>query len=125
MPSKTESDIVKKPNLEENFSKKNFLDLVECVQDPIYFIENFVRIQHPMKGAVQFKLFDYQKDMISAFHNNKNTVVLTGRQLGKCFTSNINVLQDDIKVEIGSLIKLSFKEKIVDWIEKQITLLSK
>lgn len=85
MPPKnaTELDVVKRPHSKTDFSEQNLLDLMLCLEDPLHFIENFVRIQHPIRGAVPFKLYPYQVDLINAFHFHRFVIGLCGRQMGK------------------------------------------
>jgi hypothetical protein len=61
------------------------------MNDPIYFIKNYVKIQHAIKGTVLFELFDYQEEFILAIHNNKDTLALMSRQLGKTTTAAIYI----------------------------------
>lgn len=74
---------IKRPNQENEYTPQNIQDLRRCQQDPIYFIENFVMVQHPTKGTMPMKLYDYQRRMIESIHNNKDTIILASRQLGK------------------------------------------
>lgn len=62
--------------------KEVIQELVRCAKDPIYFIESYARIQHPVKGSIPFKLFPYQKDIIHGLINNRKNVILKARQLG-------------------------------------------
>jgi hypothetical protein len=66
-------------------------ELIKCKRDPIYFIEKYVKVQHPTRGEMPFILYDYQKRIIDAIHNNKDTVVLASRQLGKCVVGSTQV----------------------------------
>lgn len=79
----TSDDSLKKPNIKDNYSKKQLDELTRCYIDPIYFAENFIKIQHTTKGAIPFKPFAYQKHMITAFKDHKYVVALTSRQNGK------------------------------------------
>jgi len=54
-----------------------------CMNDPVFFIVNFVKIQSPnMGGTVPFKLYPFQKDLINNMINNRFVVVNKSRQLG-------------------------------------------
>lgn len=59
------------------------LELVKCAIDPIYFCETYMRVVHVDRGLVPFKLYDYQKDMITAMWKKRNVVITTARQIGK------------------------------------------
>ena len=57
-------------------------ELIHCTKDPVYFIENYARIQHPVKGSIPFKLYPYQKDIVAGLINNRKNIILKARQLG-------------------------------------------
>ena len=54
-----------------------------CEADPVYFIENYVKIVHLDKGLIPFKLYEYQKEIIRKAHDNRFLIVATSRQVGK------------------------------------------
>jgi hypothetical protein len=58
-------------------------EYVKCSEDPIYFIESHMKIININKGLVSFKLYDYQKEMITAMKENRFNVIATARQAGK------------------------------------------
>jgi hypothetical protein len=66
-------------------------ELKKCMNDPIYFIKNYIYVVHPDRGVVKFDLFPYQERMINAYHNNRQVIFLTARQQGKCLSINTNV----------------------------------
>lgn len=57
-------------------------EIRRCKSDPSYFARNFVFIRHKEKGAIKFKLWDFQSDCLQAFRNNRMNIVLKARQLG-------------------------------------------
>lgn len=57
-------------------------EIMKCGQDPIYFLTEYARIQHPVRGLVPFRTYDYQNDAIRAFLEHRLNIVLKGRQLG-------------------------------------------
>jgi hypothetical protein len=64
-------------------TKKEIIkELIRCTEDPIYFIESYARIQHPVKGSIPFKLYPYQKDVIRGLIDNRKNIILKARQLG-------------------------------------------
>jgi phage terminase large subunit-like protein len=65
------------------YTEKELMELRRCAEDPIYMMESFMRVLHPVKGEVPFKLFEYQKRMIQAYLGHRQVISLTGRQLGK------------------------------------------
>lgn len=81
--SKDETDVIKKAYSKSSYTEQSMLELVQCVEDPLYFMRKFMKIQHPMKGAIPFEPYPFQLDIINAFHSNRFTIALTARQMGK------------------------------------------
>ena len=65
------------------FTEEQVKEYVRCSKDPIYFIENYAKIVSLDKGVIPFKLYPYQKRIIEAIHNNKDTLGKLFRQAGK------------------------------------------
>ena len=78
-----ENVFVKKAHQVEKFTDDNLRELALCVNDPIYFIDTYCWVQHPVKGKINFKLFDYQKELIYCYHTNKYSINMLSRQMGK------------------------------------------
>ena len=57
-------------------------EIIRSGKDPVYFINNYARISHPMHGSIPFKLYDYQEDLIEDFNDYRFNVILKARQLG-------------------------------------------
>ena len=57
-------------------------EILKAGKDPVYFINNYCKISHPMKGLIPFKLYDYQEDLISDFNDYRFSIILKARQLG-------------------------------------------
>lgn len=119
-----EIEVLKKPNQLEKFTAYQKEEYLKCMLDPLYFIENYMMIQHPMHGQIPFKPYEFQKNMIRAFHKNRFNVACTGRQQGKSFTLNTIITHNDEEVQISSLMKFSFKEKVVNFLERLLLKLS-
>ncbi|MEO5367380.1 MAG: terminase family protein [Magnetococcus sp. WYHC-3] len=54
----------------------------KCGRDPVYFINNYCRIAHPMRGLIPFKLYKFQEEAVRSFSNNRFNILLKARQLG-------------------------------------------
>jgi hypothetical protein len=87
-----EFDPTKSPHQKSEYTEEQLIELIQCETDPFYFIENFVKIQHPTKGIVPLTLYPFQYDIIRGFHEHRNCIVLTGRQLGKTTTAGAYLL---------------------------------
>ena len=85
------------------FSQEQLIEIAKCTNDPIYFIENYMQVRNMDAGYVQFKLYDFQKKMVKAFHENRWTTVLCGRQQGKCvFSDTVSTFRHK---ETGEIVK--------------------
>lgn len=83
---------LKSSNQETEFTVDMLNELKKCAQDAVYFVENYIMIVNNNLGAIKFKLYDYQRDMIRSFQNNKDTIVLSARQSGKSIVSSAFLL---------------------------------
>ena len=77
---------------EDEYSPQNILELKRCMADQIYFMENYIKVTHPVLGAVPFKLYEYQHEMINAMHNHRSTILLCSRQMGKTTLAAMYIL---------------------------------
>ncbi len=85
------NSLVKKPHTDEIYTAKQVQEILACadpVTGPSYFLNNYFMIQHPIKGAMHYKAFDYQEELLSTYHNFRNSINLLSRQLGKCLLGN-------------------------------------
>ena len=57
-------------------------EILKCGKDAPYFINNYCRISHPMKGLIQFKTYPYQDDLLNDYNDFRFNVILKARQLG-------------------------------------------
>ena len=57
-------------------------EILKSGKDPVYFINNYARIAHPLKGLIPFKLYDFQEDLLRSFNDHRFNVILKARQLG-------------------------------------------
>ena len=62
-------------------------ELLKCGRDPVYFINNYIKVAHPLKGLIPFSLYPFQKDCVKSFNSNRFNIVLKARQLGLSTTS--------------------------------------
>jgi hypothetical protein len=56
---------------------------IKCKLDPIYFIQNYVKIVTIDNGVQPMQLFDYQKDIVMSLWKNRKTAAVICRQAGK------------------------------------------
>lgn len=69
-----------------NYTSHEISEFAKCYNDPIYFIETYIKIITLDKGIQPFSLWDYQKKMVNNYYNNQFSISLTARQMGKSVT---------------------------------------
>ena len=55
---------LKKVNTPVEFTKENILEFQKCAEDPIYFMETYMKIVSLDEGLVPFKMYDFQKHIV-------------------------------------------------------------
>lgn len=89
--------MAKNPNLKRahatsEYDSEKIIEIRRCKKDPIYFMEKYVKVQHPTLGTVPFILYPFQKEMVMAIHENKDTILLCSRQMGKTTVAAMYIL---------------------------------
>jgi hypothetical protein len=78
--------LLKKANAPIEWEKEQILEYQKCMEDPIYFIKNYIRIVSLDEGLVPFELYDFQEDIVNTIHDNRFTICKLPRQSGKSTT---------------------------------------
>lgn len=95
MAKKTESYLgnpnLKKAGVHVEWTQEMVEEWQKCHDDPVYFTEKYVRIIHVDRGVIPFVPYDYQREIIETIHENRFTIVLTGRQSGKCLEKSTQI----------------------------------
>lgn len=105
------NEMIKKAYSESEYTPQDIMELKKCINDPIYFMTNYIKVIHPTQGVVPFNLYDYQLRMVDAVHNNKDVIILASRQLGKCFFRTTKLLNTIKKPEGFRKFLLYFVER--------------
>jgi len=66
------------PNLREIIKS----EYKKCIEDPIYFMKKYVKIQHPIRGTVNFDLYPFQEKALTDLVENDLNIILKSRQMG-------------------------------------------
>ena len=77
---------LKRANVSVEWTEEQIDEYTQCMKDPLYFIENYIRIVSLDEGLVPFKMYDFQKEMVGTFHKNRFTICKLPRQSGKSTT---------------------------------------
>ena len=78
--------LIKASHQTQEFTEEQIQEFVKCANSPEYFIINYIKIVHLERGLVPFEMYDFQKKMVSTFHENRFTICKVGRQSGKSVT---------------------------------------
>lgn len=78
----------KKANIVFEYTEKEMSDIKRCANDILYFAENFATVMTD-NGLQRIKLRDYQKAMLLSFVDNRFSICLASRQVGKTICSAI------------------------------------
>ena len=77
---------LKKANQPKEWTQAEIEEYQKCMNDPLYFITTYIKIVSLDEGLVDFKPYNFQKEMIGTFHNNRFTICKLPRQSGKSTT---------------------------------------
>jgi hypothetical protein len=83
---------LKRASVEIPYNEEQLEELRKCIDDPIYFVDNYCYIVTLDKGLQPFKLYDCQKEKIQVIHDNRKVIIMEGRQQGKTTTSAAYIL---------------------------------
>jgi hypothetical protein len=78
--------LLKKANVPHDWTKEEIQEYLRCKDDPVYFAVNYVKIVSVDEGLVPFKMYDFQKDLVRKFHENRFNIAKLPRQTGKSTT---------------------------------------
>ena len=93
MPRSTTTTYLGNPKLKsvgvkQSYTMKEFREYQKCSADPIYFINNYVKIVNLDQGEILFKMYPFQEEMVRNFMDNRFSIVKCPRQVGKCLVEN-------------------------------------
>jgi hypothetical protein len=75
--------LLKKANVSIQFTKDQVKEYIKCKEDPVYFALNYVKIVSVDEGLIPFKMYDFQKELVRKFHDNRFNIAKLPRQTGK------------------------------------------
>ena len=86
MPSNNEPTLTKTAYTSTRYTKEQVYELKHCsnpTTGALYFMENFMWIQHPTKGRMMFDPYPFQEDLIGNYNSTRLSINMCGRQMGK------------------------------------------
>jgi len=82
------NELLKSTKVNIEWTQERIDEFTRCADDIKYFIEKYVNIVTVDDGKSQFKLRDYQSQIIDTFTDSRFVCLMIGRQSGKCSISN-------------------------------------
>ena len=70
-----------------SYTEDQAIELARCIDDPVYFIKNYVKIVNVDRGLVPFEMWPFQEEMVHTFHENRFSIAKMPRQVGKTTTT--------------------------------------
>jgi hypothetical protein len=69
------------------FTQAEMDEFIKCANNPVYFACTYMRIINVDRGLMPFEMWDFQKEMLTTFHENRFSICKLPRQVGKTTTS--------------------------------------
>lgn len=92
-------------------SQEQLESYIKCANDPVYFLENYMKVVTLDRGLVQISLYPYQKDIIDSCHNERKVAMKMTRQSGKTTTTVGYILWYILFNEMKTCALLANKER--------------
>jgi hypothetical protein len=77
---------LKRSNVKHVWTPEQVQEWLKCAQDPVYFVETYVKIVNIDKGLVGFSMYDYQREIVQKSVENRFVICKMPRQCGKTTT---------------------------------------
>ena len=72
---------VKRKGVNQKFTNEQVTEYVKCLEDPFYFIKNYVKIRHVDKSdLILFNPFDFQESLMKSVFENRFNICKYPRQ---------------------------------------------
>lgn len=82
-----DNPLLKRSGVEHAYTQEQVDEYIRCAKDPVYFAANYIKIVNVDKGLMPFEMWDFQKEMIRLFEQNRFCITKCPRQVGKTTTS--------------------------------------
>ena len=78
------NNLIKSSGVSVAFTADNVAEWLKCKDDPVYFVENYIKIVTLDHGLQPMILYEFQKKIIKSLIHSNRLVSACGRQMGKC-----------------------------------------
>jgi len=77
---------LKDTNVHVKWTPQLFEKLQKCAEDPVFFITNYIQVVTIDEGVTDFKLWDFQAQLVKTVHEERFVITVMPRQSGKSTT---------------------------------------
>jgi hypothetical protein len=98
------NDGVRRKGIKFAMTQEEIEEYIKCKLSVYYFAEHYCKIKLEDGTIGQMKLRDYQKDIIKLYTENRYSILMASRQIGKCLIFNTLI---NIKDEYGKIYKVN------------------
>jgi len=92
---------VRKSNLSFSMTKQEYDEYVKCKLNTQYFAQKYCQIKREDGTIGPMTLRDYQKDIIDLYTENRYSILMASRQVGKCSSFNTKIMVQYIDDDYG------------------------
>ena len=82
-----DNPLLKKVGVEHKYTQEQVEEYIKCSKDPVYFCINYIKIVNVDEGLINFNMWDFQKEMLNLFKDNRFVITKCPRQVGKTTTT--------------------------------------
>jgi len=86
---------IRKQGIKFASTQEEIEEYIKCKLSVYYFAEKYCKIKLEDGSVGQMKLRDYQKDIIKLYTENRFSILMASRQVGKCIDFNTRILCKD------------------------------
>ncbi len=66
--------LLKNTNVKVNYTAEQLQEYVKCAEDPVYFMETYIKVVNLDQGLVPFQLYPFQRRIVETVHNHRFTI---------------------------------------------------
>ena len=82
-----DNPLLKRAGVQLKYTQDQVEEYMKCAKDPVYFASSYIKIVNVDRGLMAFEMWDFQKEMLRLFQQNRFVITKCPRQVGKTTTS--------------------------------------
>jgi len=104
-----DNPLLKRAGVEVSYTQEQIEEYIKCANDATYFAMKYMKIVNVDEGLIPFRMWDFQKEMLELFQNNRFVITKCPRQVGKTTTTVAYLLHATIFTESQNVAILANK----------------